>query len=68
MMKVHPVAAATFWVVSRAMMSVPPPGGNGTMTRIALLGHAWANAPAQTVKPIAARRKRREICMFVSGC
>jgi len=28
----------------RAMMSVVPPAGNGTISRIGLLGNAWAEA------------------------
>src|SRR5208282_2788209 len=34
---------------SRARMSVVPPAGNGTTSRIGLLGYGWASAPAAVI-------------------
>src|SRR5512140_597272 len=65
--KVQPVAAATFWLVSRATMSVPPPGGNGTTRRIGLAGQACANALAVRVLAASASSRRREACIVVSS-
>src|SRR3954469_24817424 len=44
MMNGWPRISAILGVTVRATMSVPPPGGNGTMTRIGLDGKACANA------------------------
>src|SRR5436309_5836956 len=44
MTKGWPRISAIFGVTVRATMSVPPPGGNGTMTRIGLDGKVCASA------------------------
>jgi hypothetical protein len=38
MTTVCPSRSPSFWPTTRAMTSLPPPGGNGTMSRIGLLG------------------------------
>ena len=65
----QPVLWVTFCVTSRAMMSVPPPAGNGTTTRMGRLGKAWAWATvrlAQAAKAASATRARRFNMGFVS--
>src|SRR5687768_18448586 len=41
-------ASVIFCASTRAMMSVAPPGGNGTMKRTARDGYAWASADADS--------------------
>ena len=49
------------------MMSVPPPGGNGTTTRIGLEGQAWAKAlRAERAAASASRTRRRRGCAWLS--
>ena len=53
---VVPSAAPSFSLISRAAMSVVPPGAAGTMMVIGLSGHAaWVTVPV--VKPMSASRQ-----------
>jgi len=46
-----PSASCTLRAVSRAVMSMAPPGGAGTMMRMGLAGKAWAPArPAHSAR------------------
>src|SRR4051812_31186032 len=55
MMNGWPRIAAILGVTVRATMSVPPPGGNGTMTRIGLDGKVCASALPASASPKAKR-------------
>jgi len=59
MTKGCPRISAIFGVTVRATMSVPPPGGNGTMTRIGFDGKFCASAA------LAASKTARNRC-FIS--
>src|SRR5947209_17131143 len=55
MMKGCPRISAIFGVTVRATMSVPPPGGNGTTTRIGFDGKLCASALAAKASANAKR-------------
>src|SRR3954466_11088055 len=55
MMNGWPRISAILGVTVRATMSVPPPGGNGTMTRIGLDGEGCASALLASASPRAKR-------------
>src|SRR3954462_8126188 len=54
------------WPVSRAMVSIGPPGGKGTIILIGLSGEGWWPAvvamPAQSAKPTAS-----SACLRIMG-
>src|SRR5262245_47201758 len=61
-----PQMSDSFPATTRAMASVPPPGGNGTMRRTCRAGQAWARArravsAATPVAATAATKRRRSI-------
>src|SRR5256885_2311278 len=65
-----PSEALSFGVISRASGSTVPPGGNGTIKRTGLLGHALACSAANADGAIASTHatdamKRNEIARMV---
>ena len=51
--------ALIFWATTRAMMSLPPPGGNGTTSRICLAGYSWAGTGAAKQASVSANAIER---------
>src|SRR6218665_1840910 len=64
--RVQPACVASLSASKRAIVSVPPPGGNGTTSLIGLAGQtSWANqAPASGASKAAAAKARRRIASF----
>src|SRR6185436_9962765 len=55
---VHLFISVSFCATTRDMMSVPPAGGNGTISLIGLLGYSCATAAADSRKRATGSRRR----------
>ena len=65
-----PSLSCSFWLTSRAVMSVNPPGVYGTITLIGREGHDWASAGAAissvaAAASAAANRRRAMLFLFI---
>jgi hypothetical protein len=62
---VQPSVWLSLSATMRAMMSVPPAGGNGTMSLIGLAGYVCAMAPPATAAAATAASSPRLIALIV---
>src|SRR6185436_17930696 len=56
---VHLLASVSFCATTRDMMSVPPAGGNGTISLIGLFGYSCAPAASAASEKTREERRRR---------